>query len=426
MIAFVSDRDGNPDIYVANADGTNPRNLTNHPASDLGPAWSPDGQTIAFYSLTDLTTDIYVMDGDGANVRNVAYRPGADDSFPAWSPDGQTIAFTSVQTIHRDGEIYTMNEDGGDIYSVTNHQADDVNPAWSPDGRSFAFESDRDGNPEIYVMNTDGTDLRNLTNHPATDLGPTWSPDGQTIALSSARDGNDEIYVMNADGTNLRNLTNHPAGDLSPAWSPYAQTVAFVSHRDGDGEIYVMNADGTNPRNLTNHPANYSTLTWSPDGRRIAFSREESILRPPAGGVVFSDPQFEIYVMEADGANVRKLTTSLSSEHVTGWWGPPFAAITSLTANQVLPAGTTSTALTVDIANRPELWHWELDQPPPASGLAGGSRVTDGNTATIVGLEDGSTHTVYVVLADVDGNVLSPPATASVTFSVNEVASIGV
>ena len=108
MLAFVSERDGNSEIYVMNMDGTGLLRLTNHPGRDTDPAWSPDGKRIAFASDREGSSDIYVMNADGSNlVRRT--QTGSSDA-PAWSPDGSKIAFSSL----RDGQfgIYVMSVDG--------------------------------------------------------------------------------------------------------------------------------------------------------------------------------------------------------------------------------------------------------------------------------------------------------------------------
>src|SRR6266568_3992848 len=120
--------------------------------------------------------------------------------------------------------------------------------------------------------------LTNITNNPATVGQLTWSPDGARIAFVSDRDGNFEIYVMRADGSNQVNLSNNTALDGLPAWSPDGTKIAFSSDRDGPGQmyvgpfqIYVMNADGSGVTRLTHDSASDVEATWSPDGSKIAF-----------------------------------------------------------------------------------------------------------------------------------------------------------
>ena len=286
-IAFMSTRSGNGEIYLMNPDGKRVRRLTRHPKYDSVPAWSPAGQKITFMSFRDLHKprgiifgEIYLMNADGTNLINLTQSPERADFISSWSPDGKQIAFTSDESFKRN--IWVMDADGGNPRNLTNHHAIDRSPDWSPDGQQIAFQSDRNrawefennvqGNWEIYVMNTNGANPINLTNHLAWDSGPAWSPDGRQIAFTSDRDGNREIYVMNTDGTNLINLTNHPARDSGPDWSPDGLRIAFSSNRDGDWEkkpndnweVYVMNADGANPINLTQHPAWDSSPSWEP------------------------------------------------------------------------------------------------------------------------------------------------------------------
>ena len=177
------------DIWMIDADGANQHNLTNHIASDHDPDWSPDGLQIAFYSDRDKAwefdtwdnRDVYVMNADGTHPINLTNHP-ADDRHPDWSPDGLQIAFSSDR--NGNSEIYVMNADGTNPINLTNHPADDRHPDWSPDGIRIAFSTNRDGdwekkpndNWEVYVMNADGTKPINLTNHPAWDSSPSWEP----------------------------------------------------------------------------------------------------------------------------------------------------------------------------------------------------------------------------------------------------------
>ena len=268
-LAFASSRDGNTEVYVMDADGTNPTNLTQNADTDgWNLVWSPDGQRLAFTSERDGNTEVYVMDADGTDPTNLTQSAG-DDWAPVWSPDGQHIAFTSS----RDGntEVYVMDADGTDPTNLTQSAGDDWAPVWSPDGQRLAFLSNRDGNAEVYVMAADGSDLTNLTQDAGIDGNPVWSSDGQRIVFESNRDGNTEVYVMAADGTDPTSLTYHFSGEWSPVWSPDGQRLVFLSNRDGNTEVYVMAADGSNSTNLTQNVGDDWSPVWSPDGQRLAF-----------------------------------------------------------------------------------------------------------------------------------------------------------
>jgi len=287
QIAFRQNR-GDPDnfeIYTINADGTGLANLTNHPARDECPLWSPDGLSIALASDRD-EGGIYLMASDGSNQRRLTAeftRCEIPDATMAWSPDGQWFSFLSCP----DGmpDIYVVKPDGSDLTNLTHNLAADDNFHWSPDGRRIAFGSDRDGNKEIYILDVqaalqgkEDANLIRLTDNPAVDVPAGWSPDGTRLLFLSERDGNPDVYVMEADplagtgGSGQARLTTDPALDFYPAWSPTGQWIAFVSMRDGNHEVYVMAPDGSGQRNLTTSPATDARFWWSPDGAQIAVS----------------------------------------------------------------------------------------------------------------------------------------------------------
>lgn len=170
------------------------------------------------------------------------------------------------------------------------------------------FTSDRDGDTEIYTRAVKGSPMK-LTNNDADDYGAVWSPDGNRLAFVSTRDGDREVFVMNADGSNVRQLTQNsttgdgaPVNDQAPAWSPDGTQIVFVSTRDGgEPEIYVMQADGSNQVRLTTTDAWVSdhTPSWSPDGEHIVFSSDR-----------VSYENYELFRMRADGTHVTRLTTT--------------------------------------------------------------------------------------------------------------------
>ena len=301
-ITFLSDRDGNQEIYVMNPDGSNPINLTNNQGYDQSAIWSPDGSKVIY------TSDFifYTMNADGSN--QVSLMKDSNELYrPAWSPDGSKIAFDNGN------DIFIMNADGSNPVNLTNtplFTKKERGAAWSPDGSTIAFYSDRDGSFEIYTMSADGSNQIKRTNTPGIIVAdPVWSPDGLKIAYVGRPElsaDKRDIYVVNADGSTPVRLTNSPTIDKSRhAWSPNGLKIAF----EGDGDIYVMHADGSNQAKLTNAPDNSVSNrnpAWSPDSSKIAFASNRN-------------GDYDIYVINTDGSNPVDLTQNNAGDYRPVW-----------------------------------------------------------------------------------------------------------
>jgi TolB protein len=405
-LAFVSTRGGNADIFVMpfRPDGPDASseavNLTKHKGGDFHPAFSPDGKQIAFSSDRNgyRESEIYVMQADGSNVRRLTRSPGWDGS-PAWSRNGKWIYFYSQR---KSGPgIYRMKPDGSGQKRIFAGPA--LSPAVAPDGR-VAFAAKENGKWRIFSVTGDGNNRRlesdegreyqapafdprtgRLICHGSGDngqapqlkdpvpgpflvdnrlkvqlpdrelelwavrgtfpsIGPTgkelvfsehferlvtsgldgsgqkvvfapdepvwrpqWSADGKwivcavgpTFARPSAKV---DIWKLRPDGTEAQNLTGGAAGNNGfPYFSPDAKRIVFRSGRDGNHEIYLMNADGTGVRRLTDNAATDTMPSFSPDGKEIAFVSNR-------GG------DYEIYTLkiDADGnpGKLRRITDS--------------------------------------------------------------------------------------------------------------------
>jgi Tol biopolymer transport system component len=318
-IVFASDRGGQYEVYLMNADGSDVERLTDNAAADGPCAWSPDGTRIAFQSFRDASTapDLYVMNANGTGVVRVTNSVGWDSEC-AWSPDGSTLAFASERTAgHVD--IYTVRVDGTGERRLTNSDSGvspyNGLPTWSPDGTRIAFTSGRDQNRGIYLMNADGSNQVRLNSSSsyASD-NPTWSPDGAKIAFAAGRVGLDttfDIFVINVDGSGERRLVSLPTQDFYPAWSPDGTRIAFFSVRrdfSGSHALYAINADGTGVVKLAEAVWPARLPTWSRDGEQLAFASY-----PPWTS--------DICIVRADGTGFAHLMNNAARD-ATPLWRP--------------------------------------------------------------------------------------------------------
>jgi TolB protein len=156
-------------IYIRNPDGVNEVRLTDQ--YDYSPAWSPNSHKIAFISERDGNPEIYIMNSDATELRRITESSGGEYDI-AWSPDGRKIAFAS----DRDGnpEIYVVDVRGGEVSRLTRNSVRDDQPVWSRDGKRIAFVSYLDGDGEIVMMDNNGQNQRRLTNNGYDDYAPTW------------------------------------------------------------------------------------------------------------------------------------------------------------------------------------------------------------------------------------------------------------
>lgn len=309
-IAFHSDRDGDSDIYLMNADGTNVSRLTDSEGEDLNPVWSPDGTKLAFISDRDGNNEIYLLTSTAENPDSFTTlrltNNTVDDAEPKWSPDGQYVVFAS--RLEGSWDIYMIDADGNNLRRLTDHAASDETPVWSPDGTQIAFSSDRDGNYEIYVMDANGSNVRRLTNDPAND-GNTlvWSPDGSRIAfVSILPDSNWEIDTVDPrDAATVLDFSNRGGDEWHPKWSPDGNSLAYLWQTD-NVEIVVAGADGSSRRNITAASSDDWTYTWSPDSSYITFESDR-------------EGNWEIFVLDSCGGNLRRLTNNAADDLAPAW-----------------------------------------------------------------------------------------------------------
>ena len=316
-IAYVSEADGNPDIYVVYPDSGEISAFQRGPDSQVGPTWSPDGQRIAFVFVAggsgDRDVKVAPLDDSGGAIPVPAgvSGQGSNEGAPLWDPEGVRLAYVS----DADGttDIYVADVDGEIATRITSSDDGELLGDWSPDGQWLVFSRRGDDDKQgLWLRNPAGVNLLQLTD--GADSDPVWSSDGDAIAFVRDDFGNRDIYVIEPeDGEDWRGdvverrWINSAEEDHSPAWAPDGDTLAFVTTRDGNAEIYVAHSgDDEPPQRLTINEASDTDPVWSPDGDRIAFVTE-----------LFGET--EILVMDQDGSNQQRLTHNEVRDHSPDW-----------------------------------------------------------------------------------------------------------
>ena len=358
QIAFDARWSGARRIWVADASGRNPRQVTSDSSEAVvhtTPRWSPDGSKLAFRRIETIKSDIVIVDlesqatvrvtndnvldmdpvwapdaaslyfassrGGGLNLWSIGIGPGSepigqpqqlttgagDDVAPTVAPDGKRLAF-AVRGINSDLWRLPVNPatgvpTGAPEPAVRTTRVESRG-AWSPDGRTVAFNSDRLGEMNLWLRSdTDSTD-RQLTRGPGGDYQPQWSPDGRSIVFFSARAGNADIWSVALSTGRLTRLTDDPATDTNPFYSPGGEQIAFVSDRGGRADVWVMKSDGSAPRRVTSIGVGGHFLRWTPDGRSIVFRAE-------------SGTRIQIYQVALADGSLTRLPDVASGAHMS-------------------------------------------------------------------------------------------------------------
>lgn len=366
---------GNTDIYVLDLETRQPLQLTDDPADDTSPTWSPDGAYIAFHTgrYGDFRghAEIALISAQGGDVIRLTRDDCWADTQPTWIGAPTVVASLPIWTpaplpdlgpagaadptdILVDGtfesvyDIYAVDPETGETTNLTADIPEQLSPAWSPDRSRLAFSMLSEGGEDLdlFVMNADGTDLHALVPGPESVSRPAWSPDGTKIAF----EGEDGVWVVGADGSDPHHVAGAFAGGgVYPSWSPDGARIVFAQVGQG---LFLVNADGSDHHQLTDGQGDYDP-SWSPDGATIVFGCERDIClirsdgtgrmnltagpedtyelapdwSPDGTTIVFvsdrggDEWEMELWLMDADGGDPRglELQGDLGSVHEPDW-----------------------------------------------------------------------------------------------------------
>ncbi|MYB94343.1 hypothetical protein F4167_16010 [Candidatus Poribacteria bacterium] len=295
-IVFLSDREGKTDYYVMNDAGGNVRKVTDTPFGIGHARWSRDGRQIAF--AMDLHSEIpgnlqgvaqqyeiFIMNRDGTRQHNLTEHP-AQDGSPSWSPDGKSLVFDSSRAGGGTLELFMMDIASRQVRQLT-HLGFAASPDWSPDGKKIVFEYIKPGEGRhIYTINANGGKphpvLRKQRKGRFGDTAtisafPSWSPDGEYILYSemeidAKRRIANSVLIVNKDTRHLKTLDIPEKWKIDKAcWTDDGHAVLFAAVRNGLGKpsatdifkIYRYDLNSGDIRNLTDHPSDNWGMDWT-------------------------------------------------------------------------------------------------------------------------------------------------------------------
>ncbi len=234
------------------------------------PAWTPDGK-IVFSSNRNGNWDLFIMNADGSNQTAVTSKASAE-LFPAVSPDGEEIAF--VRDANGNADIYVINLTEGFERRITDHEKIDDWPSWYRGGASIVFDSERSGSWGIYMMDSDGSNKKVLVDQPGRDTDPHSTPNSPWIVYESERQDGSQIFAYDPNRDEEIQLTRHDREIGHPALNSAG---TFVVYNTGDDfwNLHIVSIDGLNERVITSGRYDSRWGAWSPDGSSIAFESNE-------------------------------------------------------------------------------------------------------------------------------------------------------
>jgi TolB protein len=276
-LSFMSDRDGNWNIYLRDKAG-DLHNLTEaSDAHEFFANFTFGGEVLNLYSTKSGEITPATVNADASDFKTMnfvvammtALQAGLTDWDPTWSPDGESMVWLKMGGLPPSVDLWWSNADGSDSRNLTDDGATEMMPAWSPDGKQIVYVSDKDGEQNVYLMDVESGNITRLSDHEVGDINPVWSTDGSQILFVAEQDiplvtGTVQFFLVNPDGSEMRPFTEDDTFAGGLRYSPEGGQVAYMSNEEGSWHIYVMDADGANVRQVTDGNSNNLYPIWRP------------------------------------------------------------------------------------------------------------------------------------------------------------------
>lgn len=256
-ILFVSDRDGNAEVYKVNADGGDPVRVTNSHQDESWPCFVALRSRVAFVRVNH----IFSAYPDGSDERELVGGAGTIDAL-ACSPDGTRIAFS--RQVDGTYELFVADANGGGVKRITQDAAVDTMPTWAPSGQALAFQSERGGQVHIWVVDADGTNPRPITSGTASDRFPTWGSHDRILFWRTGGAGAASYVSVRPDGSDPQTIGVGMSGGPA-AWSPDGQRFLFTSTHEGRPELFSWGPGGAQRFFTGGAAAANRHPSWTPD-----------------------------------------------------------------------------------------------------------------------------------------------------------------
>jgi Tol biopolymer transport system component len=324
-------------LYIANADGSAERPLTQPGSLDYNPSWSAKGNWIVFTSERDGSADLYRIHPDGTGLERLTEDPAYDDQA-AFSPDGARVVFVSTRAGGR-ANLWILDTTTHKAAALTSGIGGDFRPSWSPDGAWIAFSSDRDGDfppakgrwerlhmVDIYLIHPDGTGLKRISQHGGFCGSPKWTPDSKSVVAycMSAQDtwdhrfgsgdGDNQLFKIDIVSGAMAPVAAGPGIKLQPTVLSSGEIAYLRRDRSEHGVFYSSGKTGPKGSDLR-------SPSWSPDGAQVVYGRYVTKPSDEPVKVWSRNPQFDMYATawlpEYDRSGEHLAVTKMSDDRAT-------------------------------------------------------------------------------------------------------------